>query len=240
MKQILVVIYAVIFTLATYPIRIYNKHTYGESKKCYDNNYKLLHIMTKKILKIMKIKVNIEENRKNNTNKAVLFVGNHRSNFDSLILITSIDSPLIFIGKKEIKKFPIIGKWFVDIGCIFIDREDTKSAINSIMEGVKKIKEGYSLVIFPEGSRTKEKIVKEFKPGSLKLAQKTKANIVPITFVNTEECYEIHKKLKSASVHLDIGKEIDIEEKNLKTTTEIATYVSDLIKIKYAKIEKSI
>ena len=90
----------------------------------------------------------------------VVYIGNHRSNFDSLIMIAIMEKPLIFIGKSEIKKFPFIGKWFRDIGCLFLERDDIKKSIEVINQGIQRIENGYSVVIFPEGRRTGSLTVK--------------------------------------------------------------------------------
>lgn len=102
-----------------------------------------------------------------------------------------------------------------------------------IKKDIDRIENGHSLVIFPEGTRSEGKTIKDFKPGSLKLATKTKANIVPLTIINSEACYELQHKFKPAKVKLIVGEEINLEQKGLKTTVEIANYLQNTIEAKY-------
>jgi len=173
-------------------------------------------------------------------NENYLFVGNHRSDFDSLILIAQLQKPIVFFGKSEIKKMPFIGKWFTEIGCIFIDREDAKESLAAIVKGIERLKNGYSLVIFPEGGRTKEKGIRDFKPGSMKLATKSGVKIIPLTFYNTEACYELQHRFQKATVKFAIGEPIDAKKEALKNTTEIANYVHDMIEKKYMEMDLSV
>ena len=159
----------------------------------------------------------------------VVYIGNHRSNFDSLIMIAIMEKPLIFIGKSEIKKFPFIGKWFQDIGCLFLERDDIKKSIEVINQGIQRIENGYSVVIFPEGRRTTEDGVKEFKPGSFKLAFKANARIVPVSFYNSEECYERFHSFRPANVSIRIGEIVNPKALELNNTVQMAKYVHTVI-----------
>lgn len=235
MRTVLAAVYVFLKTVTSYPTRLYNKIKYKDQKMGYDLNYKKLNKMTSRMLKILGIEVKLEGNC-DLEEKPFLYVGNHRSDFDSLILIAYTKRPIVFIGKSEIKKMPFIGKWFTDIGCIFIDREDAKASMAAIVEGIKRLKNGYSLVIFPEGGRTREEGIREFKPGSMKLATKSGVDIVPITFYNTEECYERYHKLKPAKVKMAVGEPINQEKEGLKSTTEIARYVQCLIENNYKEM----
>ena len=231
MRTLFAAMYVFIQTMVSYPQRMYNKMRYKDMKKGYDLNYQKLNKLTYRMLKIMGIRVEVEGNC-DLEDKSFLYVGNHRSDFDSLILIAYTKRPIVFIGKSEIKKMPFIGKWFTDIGCIFIDREDAKASMAAIVEGIKRLKNGYSLVIFPEGGRTREEGIREFKPGSMKLATKSGVDIVPVTFYNTEECYERYHKLKPAKVKMAVGEPINVEKVGLNSTTEIAQYIQNLIENK--------
>lgn len=191
-------------------------------------------------LKRLGVHVSIDGNCDVKGEMPVVYIGNHRSDFDSIILCAYTKRPIIFIGKSEIKQMPLLGKWFTDIGSIFIDREDTKASLAAIIQGIERIKSGYSLVIFPEGGRTKEDGIREFKPGSMKLATKTGAPIVPITFYNTEGCYEKNHRYQSAHVRMAIGEPIDVEKKGLKSTVQIAEYLQNLIENKYKEMANPI
>lgn len=236
MRPLCMIIYVFIKTICSYPIRAYNKAVYKDSKERFDRNYHMLHKMAYRMLKITGIQVDVDGACSYQEDKPLLFVGNHRSDFDSLIMIAYLKRPMIFIGKSEIKRMPFIGKWFTDIGCIFIDREDAKESLNAIIKGIERIKSGYSLVIFPEGGRTREEGIREFKPGSMKLAAKTGVDIVPITFYKTENCYERNHKIESAKVNMALGETIDMKKEELKSTVAIAGYVQAVIEKQYKEM----
>src|SRR5699024_1808110 len=86
-----------------------------------------------------------------------------------------------FIAKVELTKFPIVSQWMKEMKCIFMDRSDRRQSLQSIKEGINILKNGHSMVIFPEGTRSKSDAMGEFKAGSMTLATKSGVPIVPIT-----------------------------------------------------------
>lgn len=121
---------------------------------------------------------------------AVLFISNHQSDFDIPIFMSCIDKPKGFIAKIEIDKIPLLRTWMRHLRCVFMDRSSLRKSAEAIAEGIKILKSGYSLVIFPEGTRSKTGKIGEFKQGSFKLATKAKVPIVPVTLKNTRMLFE--------------------------------------------------
>lgn len=132
------------------------------------------------LLKLAGCKVHVigAENVPENT--AVLFVSNHQSNFDIPILMAHIDREKGFVAKENLEKLPLISQWMRHIHCVFIKRGSPRDAAIAINQGIKLLKAGYSMVIFPEGTRSKDGALQEFKPGALKLATKAGVPIVPV------------------------------------------------------------
>jgi len=127
---------------------------------------------------------------------SVLFVSNHQGNFDIPILLGYIDKPKAFIAKIELLKLPLIRTWMIHLKCVFMDRSDIRQSLKVINQAANHLKEGYSMVIFPEGTRSKNKALGEFKPGSLKLALKAGVPIVPVAIegsykIMEQNCYMI-------------------------------------------------
>ncbi len=112
---------------------------------------------------------------------AVVFVGNHQGYFDIPILLGFVNKTKAFISKIEILKVPYLSDWMKLMQCTFLDRKDMRQSVRAMAEAVETVKRGYSLVIFPEGTRSKGYPVGEFKAGSFKLALKTGVPIVPVT-----------------------------------------------------------
>ncbi len=128
-------------------------------------------------------------------NEAVLFVGNHRSDYDVLTIYTNLKAPAGFIAKKEMRVIPIMAQWMVLLECLFLDRQNPRAGVKTINEAAEKLKKGTSIFIFPEGTRNRgedKNIPQEFKNGSLKIAQKAGCRIVPVVVKDTENIFEAH------------------------------------------------
>ena len=162
---------------------------------------------------------------------AMLFVSNHQSNFDIPLLLSQIDIPKGFIAKKELAKVPFIGKWMKEIHCLFMDRSDMKQSMQIIVEGIKTLKGGYSMVVFPEGTRSKCDKIGEFKAGSFKLATKSKVPLVPLTIDGTNKLLEGNKGRisKGEKINLYIHEPIDISKLSKEEIAELHNTVRDII-----------
>ncbi|MFV0520222.1 MAG: lysophospholipid acyltransferase family protein [Lachnospirales bacterium] len=168
--------------------------------------------------------------------RPTLYVANHQSNFDTAILMVDLDVPKGFVAKIELSNIPILSKMMGHMGCIFIDRNEPKSQLNSILTGIEYLKEGHSICIYPEGTRGKDTTLGEFKAGSFKLATKTNVPIVPITINGTYNLLEKNNnKLKKANVELIFHSPIETstltkEEKSNLNNTVKAIIEKDLWK----------
>lgn len=159
-----------------------------------------------------------------------LYVANHKSLFDIVTLVSVIDDPIIFIGKKEVSKMPIVGTWFDSLGCIYIDREDIRQSLKAIMTGIDELKGGCSVIIFPEGTRSSEPDMKTFKEGSFKLATKTQVPIVPIAIQNTYKIFEEKKTIQQANVYVNIGETINLEDLEDEVIKKLPLYVEERVR----------
>ena len=128
--------------------------------------------------------------------RKICFVSNHQSYIDIPMIVTYIPVLLGFVAKIELTKVPVLNSWMKALGCVFIDRSSARSSIKAIFDGVKVIKGGHPLVIFPEGTRSKGDHFGEFKAGSMKLATRAKATIIPITIHDSYKVMEQRKGMK--------------------------------------------
>ncbi|CAG9622003.1 lysophospholipid acyltransferase family protein [Sutcliffiella rhizosphaerae] len=161
----------------------------------------------------------------------VLFVSNHQGNFDVPILIGFIPKPFGFISKVEVKKIPFIPKWMEAMNCVFIDRKDRRKAVQSIREGVATLKKGHSLVIFPEGTRSKGNVMSEFKKGGLRLATESKVPIVPVSISGSYKIMEESKfGFKAANVKVTIHNPIFLDDKEKVDGNELGMQVKKIIR----------
>lgn len=162
--------------------------------------------------------------------QTVVYISNHQGNFDIPLLITSIDQTIGFISKIEAKKIPVIKTWMELIHCVFIDRSTLKSSAAAIIEGINEVKRGHSLVIFPEGTRSKGDQVGEFKHASFKLATKTGVPIIPITIDGSYKIMEKnHNKIVPAHVKITIHPAVPTANLSKEEIQKLPDQVADII-----------
>lgn len=169
--------------------------------------------------------------------QAVMYAGNHRSWFDVVICYARVPALTGFVSKKSIEKFPVINFWMKRLYCLFLDRENIKEGLKTILAAIEQVKNGISVFIFPEGTRnTTEDAVLEFKAGSFKIAEKSGCPIVPVTLVNTRAILEDHyPRVKKARIVLEYGKPIDMNTLDKEDKKHIGAYVQNIIAETYEK-----
>ena len=180
-----------------------------------------------------KIIVTGEENIPKDT--AVLYVANHRSYFDIVITYMRVQNLTGYIAKKEMLKWPFLRVWMRYLHCLFLDRENVKEGLKTILTAIEKVKQGISICIFPEGTRNKvNDTFLPFHEGSFKIAEKGGVPIVPICIVNSAAIFEDHlPKIKKATVVVEYLKPVNPAEMDKEERKHIGTYVADQIKEAY-------
>lgn len=142
--------------------------------------------------------------------RSVVFISNHQGDFDVPIFLGYIDKSKAFIAKMETKKIPLISSWMKNMNCVFMDRNNIRQSVKAINEGAEILRHGYSLVIFPEGTRSKGDKMGEFKHGSFKLATKAGVPIVPVTIKGSYKMLELYKFIiRPAKVEVIISKPVE-------------------------------
>ncbi len=187
--------------------------------------YQTPHKFSIGMLKITGSTVKVEGLENIPQDKAVLFVGNHQSYFDIPVLLGYLNKPIGFIAKVETKKIPIAAGWMEQMQSVFMDRGDRRKSLQAIKDGIEILKNGQSLVIFPEGTRSKSDDMAEFKPGSITLATKSGAPIIPVSISGTHRIYESNNnRIQPSQVTLVVGKPIypeDVKDLNSQELTKI-------------------
>ena len=141
---------------------------------------------------------------------AVLYVGNHSSYYDILRSYVATPSGAGFFAKKEMGKIPCLSHWMTFINCLFLDRKNIKEGMKTINKGTQYLKDGFSMVIFPEGTRSQDEDPHTFKEGSLRPALKSKVPVIPMAISGTADILENNKKytVKPTEVHITFGRPI--------------------------------
>lgn len=142
-----------------------------------------------------------------------VLIANHQSNIDIPLLLGYFPKQIGFVAKKEMQNWPIIGLWMKRIKCVFLDRKNPREGIKSMRVAIENIKNGYSIVIFPEGTRSKTGEIDEFKKGSFKLAIDPGVKIIPVTIKGTIDVLgrDSKKIRKNDNLQLIIDKSINPE-----------------------------
>lgn len=183
------------------------------------------------ILKITGVRITVigEENIPDGP---ALFVGNHRSYFDILLTYSRCKKPMGYIAKKEMKRYLTLTLWMQRIYCLFLDRDDPKEGLKTILTAVDYIKKGISVCVFPEGTRNsgEELSMLPFKDGAFKIATKSGCPIVPISMNNTAEIFENHlPRIRKTHVVIEYGTPIYPAELDKDTKKHIGNHIQGII-----------
>ncbi len=176
---------------------------YKLTKKNYDAKtnreraYDIARNHAKDILRITRTNIEVigEDNLPEGMPK--VFMGNHQSYFDVLVEIAAIRERIVYIAKKELEKWPVYSFWMREMGCLFLDRQDPRAAVKLFNEAVEMMQnDGLSVVIYPEGTRSKSKEIAEYQKGSFKLAEKSGCPIVPTVIQGAYKVLEEENRIK--------------------------------------------
>lgn len=142
------------------------------------------------IMKISGVKLTVKGRENILRDQSALYAFNHRGFFDIVAGYATAPVPSAFVSKKEIAKVPMVSRWMKYMNCLFLDREDVKQGMKTILQGIELMKDGTSIFIAPEGSRNTGEELLPFHEASFKLADKSKRPIVPVAINNTEKVFE--------------------------------------------------
>ena len=160
----------------------------------------------------------------------VLYVGNHRSYFDIVIGYTLVKGECGFVAKKEMEKIPLLSHWMRNLHCLFLDRENVKEGLKTILTAIDYVKKGISIWIFPEGTRSKEEGMLPFKEGSFKIAEKTGCPIIPVAISHTADIFENHfPSVKKAHVIFTFGEPIQTSQLTKEEKKALGVRVQKII-----------
>ncbi|WP_396602672.1 lysophospholipid acyltransferase family protein [Algibacter sp. R77976] len=148
--------------------------------------FKMARLWSKFILIGMGFAYKIEREQTPDINKSYMFIANHTSMTDIMLMLVSVKNPFVFVGKAELAKIPLFG-FFYKRTCILVDRSSPKSRQAVFLRAQRRLKSGISICIFPEGGVPEEHIMlDEFKAGAFRLAINHQIPIVPITFADNK------------------------------------------------------
>lgn len=151
--------------------------------------YKILHIWGKLVLFLMGFRAKVTMEEELIPNKSYMFSANHTSMIDPMLLLALIrKNPFVFVGKVELTKIPIFG-FFYKRSMIIVDRKNSESRRRVFEEAKRRLENGLSVCIFPEGLVPSDEsiVLSDFKNGAFVLAIEHQIPIVPISFYDTKK-----------------------------------------------------
>ena len=152
------------------------------SEKWYPMFFMLARIWAKGVLLFSGFYYTISREQETIKGESYMFVANHTSMTDIMLMLVVVKNPFVFVGKKELGKIPLFG-FFYKRTCILVDRSSSKSRMEVFARAQKRLHQGLSICIFPEGGVPDESVLlDEFKDGAFRLAIEHQIPIVPITF----------------------------------------------------------
>ena len=165
--------------------------------------------------------------------EAVLYIGNHRSYFDVVLTYARCPGLTSYMAKKEVARVPLLSTWMRFLHCLFLDRKDIKQGLKTILAAIDLIKNGISVCIFPEGTRStgpEQTELLPFHEGSFKVATKTDCLIVPMAITNTSRIFEDHIPfIRSTDVAIEYGKPFRPSELTKEQKKGIGGYTRGII-----------
>lgn len=220
-----------LFTIRRYKKLIERLKQEGRKEEQRQAIAEVCHIWSDKVAKHFKTNIKVINPENLPEEGPCVYVSNHQSYADILVLLNVIKHQTGFIAKEELASIPVFSKWILRIGSLFILRGDARESLKTISEGVDKIKDGYSLVIFPEGTRSRGGQMGEFKPGSLKLATKAKTVVVPLTINGSYKMYEEPGQItKNVTIEITVHKPVDTSQMDRKELAGLSEVLEETIK----------
>lgn len=158
-------------------------------EKWYPYFFVMARIWAKFILFGMGFRTKVNFEQEPEEGKSYMFVANHTSMADIMLMLSITKNPFVFVGKKELAKIPLFG-FFYKRTCILVDRSNSKSRMQVFERAQKRLNQGLSICIFPEGGVPEESIVLDsFKDGAFRLAVEHEIPIVPMTFYDNKRLF---------------------------------------------------
>ena len=184
------------------------------------------------IVTVLPLRIEVEGLEKRPEGGRFMLVSNHLHEIDPAILMRYFPkAQLAFIAKKEVENMFLVGKLLPQLLSQFIDRENDREALKTILRCIQLLKEDkVSIGVFPEGGINTQRKLKHFRPGVFKIAQKAKVPIVVCTLRDTHKAIGTILKLKRATVTLHILDVVSTDWMEDRTTVEIADRVYETMK----------
>jgi 1-acyl-sn-glycerol-3-phosphate acyltransferase len=186
-----------------------------------------------------RVKVRVEGMEQLNGKGPYIFMSNHQGYYDIFTLLSYLPYQFKWLAKKELFSVPILGWTMAAVGYIRIDRGGTRDTVRAMDEAARKIQDGMSVVIFPEGSRSPDGSIQPFKKGGFTLAIKSKVPIVPIAISGSRDIMPKDRLTATAGeIRMFVGHPIEIQHYSLRDRESLMGKVRETIIEKFQVISR--
>ncbi len=158
-----------------------------------------------------------------------VILANHQSQLDIPVLLKALHAPLTFVAKKELSYVPFLSYWMKKVGCIFIDRKDKAAARKTLQYEVGRLPDR-PLVVFPEGTRSRDGRLLPFKPGSGRIPLLANARVLPVLIQGSRDAVENRRAFgNQVTVQVTVFPPLDTRgwEDSRDSLEKIRSYVED-------------
>ena len=182
------------------------------------------------LLRVCGVRVDVEGRDNFDPNRPYVFMSNHQSHFDICVILGYLPAQIRFIAKKELYKIPVFGLTLRAVGHVRVDRDDRQQAFASYDRATEQIRNGTSIFVFAEGTRSADGTVRPFKKGGFVLAIKAGVPVVPITISGGRKLLPKQKLVfRKGVMKMVIGKPIDTGSYQLENKEELIEHVRHVI-----------
>jgi 1-acyl-sn-glycerol-3-phosphate acyltransferase len=200
----------------------------------FDRRGKVIHhygrLWGKIALLVNRVKVRVEGIEHLKGEGPYIFMSNHQGTYDIFALLGHLPFQFRWLAKKELFSVPFFGWVMAAAGYVSVDREGTRKTVEAMNEAAQKIREGMSVVIFPEGSRSPDGSIQPFKKGGFTLAIKSKVPIIPISIIGSREIMPKGKlTVTSGEIRIRIDHPIETQNYSLKDRKSLMEKVRQTI-----------
>ena len=214
-------------------VRIFNSYAAGRIAQF------LLRILFKVIIFISGARIDVN-GLENIPDCPVLYTANHRGVFDIVTAYSIIKKPLSFVAKIQLQKVPVLHGWMKLMHGLFIDRDDVRQGLKTILAAALNITKGISVWIFPEGKRKMncpETEMYPFKQGSFKIAAKSECPIIPVAMYGIRNVFDEGEFiLRPGHIVVSFLPAVHLDELEEEKRRHIADYVQGMMHDELARI----
>lgn len=231
-RFIITITFLILFLIVSIPIMLVEWILQKHHRRAADiSSLRIVQWAFKVVIAISGVKLTVLGEENIPKGEAVLYIPNHQSYFDIILTYARCPDLTGYVAKYSMINIPLLSNWMKRLYCLFLNRDNIKEGLKTILVGIDQIKNGISMCIFPEGTRNKHpQEMMPFKEGSLKIAEKSGCPIIPIAITNSAEIFENHfPKIKPCHVIIQYGEPIRIQELDKEQKKFLGAYTRDRI-----------